>query len=99
MIGKKGVSFAQFFYRVNPDKTIDAICGYCLLTASTAASMADIHAREAAHKCWQKNGLRQASEEVAVAIQQSPSARFPTVRRMARKVGGPLYRPASSKHA
>jgi hypothetical protein len=28
------VPFAQFFYRVNPDKTIACICGFCFLPAA-----------------------------------------------------------------
>ena len=31
-----GVSFFQFVHRVNPDKTIDAICAFCFLTAASA---------------------------------------------------------------
>jgi len=47
----KDVSFHQFFYRVNPDKTIDAICGFCYLTAATAENPADLQMRERAHRC------------------------------------------------
>lgn len=31
---KKGVHFHQFFYRVNPDKTIDSICALSLYDGS-----------------------------------------------------------------
>jgi hypothetical protein len=32
---RKDVHFHQFFYRINADKTIDAICGFCYMTAAT----------------------------------------------------------------
>ena len=48
---KKDVSFHQFFYRTNADKTIDAICAFCYQTAATADSMAEVHVRERAHRC------------------------------------------------
>lgn len=50
----KDVSFHQFFYRVNPDKTIDAICAFCYLTAATADNAADLHVQERAHRCPRK---------------------------------------------
>jgi hypothetical protein len=45
------VSFHQFIYRTNPDKTIDAICAFCYVTAATARSVAELQARERAHRC------------------------------------------------
>jgi hypothetical protein len=48
---RKDVHFHQFFYRVNADKTIDAICGFCYMTAATADSRADLQLLERAHRC------------------------------------------------
>jgi hypothetical protein len=50
-MAKTSVSFAQFFYRVNPDTTIDAICGYCFLTVATANTRTELRLRESAHHC------------------------------------------------
>jgi hypothetical protein len=41
-MAKTTVSFAQFFYRDNPDNTIDAICGYCFLTVATANTRTEL---------------------------------------------------------
>jgi hypothetical protein len=48
---RKDVHFHQFFYRVNPDKTIDSICAFCYMTAATADTHAELHVRERAHRC------------------------------------------------
>jgi len=48
---RKDVHFHQFFYRINPDKTIDAICAFCYLTAATAETRAELQLRERAHRC------------------------------------------------
>ena len=50
-MAKTSVSFAQFFYRVNPDSTIDAICGYCFLTVATANTRTELRLFESAHHC------------------------------------------------
>ena len=50
-MAKTSVSFAQFFYRVNPDSTIDAICGYCFLTVATANTRTELRLFESAHQC------------------------------------------------
>jgi hypothetical protein len=50
-MAKTSVSFAQFFYRVNPDCTIDAICGYCFLTVATANTRTELQSLESAHHC------------------------------------------------
>jgi hypothetical protein len=50
-MAKTGVSFAQFFHRVNPDTTIDAICGYCFLTVATANTRTELRLLESAHHC------------------------------------------------
>ena len=42
---------AQFSYRQNKDKSIDAICLKCYLTAATADSKAELHELEGAHEC------------------------------------------------
>jgi hypothetical protein len=45
---RRDVSFHHLFYRTNPDKEIDAICGFCCLPASTPNNLADLHVRERA---------------------------------------------------
>jgi hypothetical protein len=50
-MAKISVSFAQFFYRVNTDCTIDAICGYCFLTVATANTLTELRVLESAHHC------------------------------------------------
>jgi hypothetical protein len=50
-MARKSVSFAQFFYRVNPDSTIDSICGYCFETVATANTQADLRSLESDHHC------------------------------------------------
>jgi hypothetical protein len=50
--GRQIVDALQFFYRINADKTIDSICGFCYLTVATGESEAELHAEEAAHDCW-----------------------------------------------
>jgi hypothetical protein len=47
----KNVHFHQFFYRINPDKTVDSICAFCYLTAATAATQEELHVREREHQC------------------------------------------------
>jgi hypothetical protein len=47
----KSVSFAQYFYRCNADKTIDSICGYCFLTVATAYTESELRRLESAHHC------------------------------------------------
>ena len=48
--------FAQFFYRVNPDKTVAAICGTCFLESDPLADQAGLKSWETAHHCseWMK---------------------------------------------
>ena len=48
---RKNVHFHQFFYRINADKTIDAICAFCYLTAATAQTHAELRLQECAHRC------------------------------------------------
>jgi hypothetical protein len=45
---------SQFYYRENANGTMDSICLRCYLTAATAESEADLHEREAAHQCPDK---------------------------------------------
>jgi hypothetical protein len=47
----KSVSFAQYFYRVNADGTLDSICGYCFLTVATADTENELRRLESAHRC------------------------------------------------
>jgi hypothetical protein len=44
----------SFFYRINADKTIDSICGFCYLTVAAGESEAELYALESAHDCWKK---------------------------------------------
>jgi hypothetical protein len=55
-MAKPNVFFAQFFYRVHPDKTIDAICGFCFTASEPAANQAGLRVWEIAHRCstWMK---------------------------------------------
>jgi hypothetical protein len=48
---RRDVPFHQFIYRTNPDKTIDAICAFCYLTAATAETHAELRLQECAHRC------------------------------------------------
>jgi hypothetical protein len=48
---RKNVHFHQFFYRINADKTIDAICAFCYMTAATAATRTELEVKERAHRC------------------------------------------------
>jgi hypothetical protein len=43
--------FAQFFYRINPDKTMDSICGYCFVASEPAADREQLRPWEIAHCC------------------------------------------------
>jgi hypothetical protein len=40
----------SYFYE-NPDKTIDAICPFCFMTAATASNEEDLHYQESLHDC------------------------------------------------
>jgi hypothetical protein len=51
MSATNGVSCSQFFHRVNTNKTIDAICLNCFLTAATAGNEADLNELELARRC------------------------------------------------
>jgi hypothetical protein len=43
--------FAQFFYRVNPNKSIESICGVCFLASPAADDKTGLKAWESAHRC------------------------------------------------
>jgi hypothetical protein len=43
--------FAQFFYRVNPDKSMDAVCGCCFASSEPTRENEDLRAWQAAHHC------------------------------------------------
>jgi hypothetical protein len=51
---QKGVSFAQFFYRVNPDNTIESICGFCFMASAASDSQSNLQAWESAHRCLER---------------------------------------------
>lgn len=48
---RKRAHFHQFFYRINADNTIDAICAFCYMTAATATTRAELEVKERAHRC------------------------------------------------
>jgi hypothetical protein len=50
----KSENSSQFYHRVNADQTIDSICLRCFLTAARVENEADLHEREAAHECNNK---------------------------------------------
>jgi hypothetical protein len=50
----KGAFFAQFFYRINPDKTIESICGFCFMGSRASDNHADLQAWESAHRCFEE---------------------------------------------
>jgi hypothetical protein len=51
----KDADSRKFFHRLNADNTIDSICLSCFLTAARVENKADLHEREAAHKCDNKD--------------------------------------------
>ena len=55
IMDQKGVSFAQFFYRVNPDKTIESICGFCFMASASSDSQTNLRAWESAHRCLKRH--------------------------------------------
>ena len=55
---EKGLSFAQFFRRVNRDTTIDSICGKCYLTAATAKNESDLCKMESLHVCYAETVIK-----------------------------------------
>jgi hypothetical protein len=67
-MAKTSVSFAQFFYRVNPDNTIDAICGYCFSTVATANTRTELRLLESAHHCGNSLSTLGASNRLPSAI-------------------------------
>ncbi len=55
IMNQKGVSFAQFFYRVNPDKTIESICGFCFMASAASDSQTNLRAWELTHRCLKRH--------------------------------------------
>jgi hypothetical protein len=45
----------NFHHRVKADGTIDSICPRCFQTAANAENEADLHERETAHACKDKD--------------------------------------------
>jgi hypothetical protein len=58
-----GASRPRFYYRTNPDNTVDAICAFCYLTAATAANETDLHNKEAAHQCFGDAAIARIKEQ------------------------------------
>jgi hypothetical protein len=52
-----GENFSQFHRRQNADGTIDSICLRCFLTAASAENETDLHKRETAHQCADKESF------------------------------------------
>jgi hypothetical protein len=50
-MASRNTYFAQFFYRVNRDKTIDAICGFCFMASPSADNQDDLRKWEISHRC------------------------------------------------
>jgi hypothetical protein len=50
-MARKTASFAQFFYRVNPDSTIESICGFCFDASAAMIDRAKLQLWEANHQC------------------------------------------------
>jgi hypothetical protein len=53
-MARKTASFAQFFYRVNPDSTIESICGFCFAASAAMLDRAKLQLWEANHHCAEK---------------------------------------------
>lgn len=49
--GRSQMKTEKYFYRSNPDTTIDAICPFCFMTAATATNEADLLYLESLHRC------------------------------------------------
>jgi hypothetical protein len=71
-----GASRPRFYYRTNPDNTLDAICAFCYLTAATAANETDLHNKEAAHQCF--------GDAVITRIREQRNPKAPLVRKKRR---------------
>jgi hypothetical protein len=50
-MARKTASFAQFFYRINPDSTIESICGFCFNASEAMIDRAKLQLWEADHRC------------------------------------------------
>ena len=60
-----GPPFRQFFHRINPDLSMDSICGFCLLTAATAPNETALRTIESSHQCTPKSGNRTKADQRA----------------------------------
>ncbi len=54
--------FAQFFYRLNDDRTVEAICGFCFAASDPAMQHADLREWEKAHICPDRQHSKAQSE-------------------------------------
>jgi hypothetical protein len=50
-VSQKKTCFAQFFYRVNDNKTLEAICSVCFLGSDPALHQSGLLDWEKAHVC------------------------------------------------
>jgi hypothetical protein len=53
-MSRTGSFYPQYFYRSNPNGTVDSICSICFWTVVTANTFAELKPSENAHRCIQK---------------------------------------------
>ena len=63
--------FAQFFYRVNGDQTVEAICGFCFVASRPALNQAELREWEQEHVCSERRHPSSGS----VVTTRSPQAK------------------------
>jgi hypothetical protein len=51
IVTARNLFFAQFFYRVNSNKSVESICGDCFLASPASEETAKLQAWEHAHRC------------------------------------------------
>jgi hypothetical protein len=51
MLATQSTCFAPYFYRVNPDKTLDSVCTRCFEASSAASHPSMLREWESAHHC------------------------------------------------
>jgi hypothetical protein len=64
----------EFAHRVNNDDTVDSICLHCFGTVASLQMEADLHVKEAAHLCWQRE---QHIKEIQSARKSARLVEFP----------------------
>ena len=51
LMTKTSSCFSQFFYRVNPNRTMEAICAYCFVASDSSPNKLALQSWETAHRC------------------------------------------------